>query len=55
LAIHRKRILPWVAHPWNSPFESAVIPGVESVTSELTDEDWLSSGSLSNRFLPTSL
>ena len=31
--------------------ESAEIPGVASVTSELTDEDALSSGSLSNRFL----
>jgi hypothetical protein len=39
----------------NSPLESAVSPGVDSVTSELTDDDWLSNGNLANRFLSTSV
>ncbi len=30
--------------PWNRPFESAATPGEASVTSELNDDDWLSSG-----------
>src|SRR5207244_8274410 len=40
----------WSPSPWKRPLESAAIPGVASVTSELTEEDWLSSGSLSNKF-----
>src|SRR5207244_10418265 len=44
----------WSPSPWKRPLESAAIPGVASVTSELTEEDWLSSGSLSNKFLSTS-
>src|SRR6185437_9964230 len=38
----------WSPRPWNKPFESAATPGDASVTSELTDEDGLSKGSLSN-------
>jgi len=37
----------WSPMPWNIPFESAVTPGDARVTSELTEEDALSSGSLS--------
>ena len=44
----------WSPRPWNSPLESAAIPGVESVTSELRDDDALSKGSLSNNSLSTS-
>src|SRR5208282_5009275 len=40
----------WSPRPWKRPLESAAIPGVESVTSELRDDEELSSGSLSNRF-----
>jgi hypothetical protein len=32
--------------PWNRPLESAATPGEERVTSELSEEDWLSSGTL---------
>src|SRR3984885_14906408 len=35
---------PW---PWKRPLESAATPGEERVTSELSADDWLSSGSLS--------
>src|SRR5258708_27867030 len=45
----------WSPIPWNRPLESAEIPGVASVTSELTEDEALSRGSLSNRFLSTSV
>ena len=45
----------WSPRPWNRPLESAAIPGVESVTEELTEDDALSSGSLSNAPLSTSV
>src|ERR1700752_468007 len=45
----------WSPRPWKRPFESADIPGVARVTNELTDEDWLSKGNLSNKFLSTSV
>src|ERR1700732_756612 len=38
----------WSPSPWNRPLESAAIPGEESVTSELTEDDALSRGILSN-------
>src|SRR5580692_10161078 len=38
----------WSPSPWKRPFESAATPGDESVTSELSDDDWLSRGSLLN-------
>jgi hypothetical protein len=37
----------WSPRPWKSPLESAATPGELSVTSELTEDDSLSSGSLS--------
>ena len=45
----------WSPSPWNSPLESAAMPGVASVTSELTDDDALSSGNLSNNPRSTSV
>src|ERR1700689_507536 len=45
----------WSPRPWNRPLESAAIPGVESVTRELTEDEALSKGSLSNKFLSTSV
>src|ERR1700721_4326644 len=45
----------WSPRPWNRPLESAAIPGVERVNSELTDDDALSKGSLSNKFLSTAV
>ncbi len=45
----------WSPRPWNRPLESAETPGDASVTSELSDEDWLSSGSLSNNCRSTSV
>src|SRR6202041_826052 len=45
----------WSPSPLNRPFESAATPGVENVTRELTDEDALSTGSLSNRARSTSV
>jgi len=44
----------WSPIPWKRPLESAAIPGVERVTSELSDEVVLSKGSLSNKFLSMS-
>ncbi len=38
----------WSPRPWKRPFESAATPGEDRVTSELSEEDWLSSGSLLN-------
>src|SRR5579862_7525944 len=32
----------WSPRPWKRPLESAETPGVVAVTSELSDEDWLS-------------
>ena len=40
----------WSPRPWNSPLESAATPGEERVTSELTEEEELSSGSFSIMF-----
>src|SRR5579863_4177784 len=45
----------WSPSPWNIPFESAVTPGVDSVTSELSPDDWLSSGICANDFLSMSV
>src|SRR5208283_5504241 len=44
----------WSPIPWKRPLESAAIPGVERVTSELSDDDALSKGSLSNNSLSMS-
>ena len=41
--------------PWNMPFESAETPGEASVTSELTEEERLSSGIFENRSRSTSV
>ena len=41
--------------PWNMPLESAETPGEASVTTELTDEDRLSSGILLKRSRSTSV
>ena len=38
----------WSPMPCTRPFESATAPGEASVTSELTDDDWLSRGNFSN-------
>src|ERR1700689_3029845 len=38
----------WSPSPWNRPLESAEMPGDDSVTRELTDDDALSRGSLWN-------
>ena len=45
----------WSPRPWKRPLESAATPGVVSVTSELSVEDWLSSGTLMNRSRSTSI
>src|SRR5580704_906810 len=45
----------WSPRPWNKPFESAVIPGAESVINELIEEEALSSGSCSNKLRSTSV
>ena len=45
----------WSPRPWNRPFESAAIPGEDNVTSELTDDDRLSRGILSNNPRSTSV
>ena len=45
----------WSPIPWNKPLESAATPGLASVTSELTEDDALSSGILSNRPRSTSV
>src|SRR5271155_5975527 len=45
----------WSPSPWNKPFESAAIPGVDRVTSELNDDDELSKGSFSNSARSTSV
>src|ERR1700724_942819 len=50
-----KEFSAWSPSPWNRPLESATTPGDTSVTSELTDDDWLSSGSLSVRLVSTSV
>lgn len=55
LTVHGVRVARMIAQPWNRPFESAATPGVMRVTSELRDEDWLSKGTLLNRFLSTSV
>ena len=44
-----------VAQAVEQPLESAAIPGDDSVTSELTDDDRLSSGILSNKPRSTSV
>src|SRR3974390_2006099 len=45
----------WSPIPWNFPFESAATPGVVSVTSELNDDDGVSSGTFLKRFRSTSV
>src|ERR1017187_4916020 len=45
----------WSPNEWKRPFESAEIPGADNVTKELSDDDWLSSGSLSKRARSTSV
>src|ERR1700722_1136686 len=45
----------WSPSPWKRPFESAATPGEVSVTRELRDEDWLSSGTLWKRPRSTSV
>ena len=45
----------WSPRPWNRPFESAATPGLVSVTSELREEDWLSSGTVMNMSRSTSV
>src|SRR5882757_11032706 len=42
-----KEFSAWSPRPWKRPFESAATPGEERVTSELSEEEALSSGSLS--------
>ena len=44
-----------VAHAVKKTIGSAAIPGDDSVTSELKDEDWLSRGSLSKSCRSTSV
>src|SRR5580692_10545942 len=45
----------WSPSPWKRPLESADTPGDASVTSELNEEDWLSSGTLLNKSRSTSV
>src|SRR5580658_2973149 len=45
----------WSPNPWKRPFESAETPGEAKVTSELSDEDGLSRGTLSNKARSTSV
>src|SRR5580698_1459410 len=50
-----KEFSAWSPSPWNKPLESAATPGVDSVTSELTDDEALSSGMRSNSLRSTSV
>src|SRR6266851_9137961 len=50
-----KEFSAWSPSPWNRPLESAAIPGVDNVMNELTGEDALSSGILSNNPRSTSV
>src|ERR1700723_3418249 len=45
----------WSPRPWNRPLESAAIPGVERVTSELTEDEALSRGNFSKSARSTSV
>ena len=50
-----KELEAWSPRPWKRPLESAATPGVVSVTSELSVDDALSSGTLLNRSRSTSM
>src|SRR4029077_2907486 len=45
----------WSPIPWKRPLESAAMPGEDRVTRELTEDDLLSNGILSNRSRSTSV
>ena len=50
-----KELDAWSPRPWKRPLESAETPGEARVTSELMDEETLSSGILAKRSRSTSV
>src|ERR1700685_1773820 len=50
-----KEFSAWSPRPWKRPLESDETPGVVAVTRELSEEDWLSRGTLMKRSRSTSV